>query len=523
MMSVMLWHPHPMFSGDVRGKWLTIGAMCFALFMAMLDNTVVNVALPKIQASLGSGVSGLQWIVDAYTLFFAALLLTGGTIGDLYGRKRIFLFGLATFTLGSLLCGIAPTIPVLILGRAIQGIGGAAFLPGTLSILAYTFPDPSERAQAIGLWAGVSALALAAGPIVGGLLVDSLGWQSVFFLNVPIGILAMVVAVKVVKESSSPAGRTLDLPGQFLMMAWLAALTYALIEGNSKGWSSPLISGLLIAAGIGLTVFLFIEHRRPDPMLKLHFFKSATFSASIASSALVSFGMFGILFFLSLFLQQVQGYSAMQAGLRFLPMMGAVAVTAPLAGRMAGKIGSRIPMTFGMALAGAGLLLFQTVQVHTPYSHMWWMLTMMGVGVGLTMTPMTAAVMSTVPAARSGMASATVNASRQIGGTFGIALLGAIVSRRLNGSLRVSLPRLGLDPVAVTRVIGSVAHGGRRSGTIPPAILSLISSAFVSGMHSALALAGFALLFGATLALVFVRPDKSKVADEVEEFASVSV
>ncbi len=227
-----------MFAVDRRTKILTLGAMCFALFMAMLDNTVVNVALPSIQLHFGSGVSGLQWIIDAYTLVFAAFMLTGGTLGDLYGRKRLFLIGLTVFTGGSLIAGLAPSLNVLIAGRAIQGLGAAALLPGTLSILTQAFPDPKERAQAIGIWAGVSGMALAAGPIVGGALVDSLGWQSVFFLNIPIGIAAFIVARRVVHESRNPEGRHLDLPGQALAIIGLGALTYALIEANSYGWTS---------------------------------------------------------------------------------------------------------------------------------------------------------------------------------------------------------------------------------------------------------------------------------------------
>ena len=242
---------HPMFAVDRRTKLLTLGAMCFALFMAMLDNTVVNVALPSIQRHLGSGVSGLQWIIDAYTLVFASLMLTGGTLGDIFGRKRFFLIGLSVFTAGSLLCGLAPSLAVLIAGRAVQGLGAAALLPGTLSILTNTFHDPRERAQAIGIWAGVSGLALALGPLVGGALVDRFGWQSVFFLNVPIGIVALVVALLAVRESRSPEGRRLDLPGQALAIVALGSLTYALIEANNYGWTSPTILGLFVTAAAG--------------------------------------------------------------------------------------------------------------------------------------------------------------------------------------------------------------------------------------------------------------------------------
>ena len=344
-----------MFAVDRRIKLLTLGAMCFALFMAMLDNTVVNVALPRIQAHLGSGVSGLQWIVDAYTLVFASLMLSGGTLGDIYGRKRFFMLGLSIFTAGSLLCGLAPSLQILIAGRAIQGLGAAALLPGTLSILTNTFHDPRERAQAIGIWAGISGLALALGPLVGGALVDSFGWQSVFFLNVPIGIVAMVVALFAVRESKSPEGRRLDLPGQVLAIIALGSLTYALIEANNYGWASPVIISLFVTAAVAGAVFLWVELRTKSPMLQLTFFRDRTFSTACGCAGLISFGMFGMFFFMSLFFQNVQGYTAFQAGLRSMPATGMVVIVAPLAGRIAGRIGSRVPMAIGLALNAAAM------------------------------------------------------------------------------------------------------------------------------------------------------------------------
>jgi EmrB/QacA subfamily drug resistance transporter len=326
-----------MFAVDRRTKLLTLGAMCFALFMAMLDNTVVNVALPTIQTHFGSGVSGLAWIIDAYTLVFAAFMLTGGTLGDLYGRKRVFLIGLTIFTLGSLAAGLAPSLNALIAARALQGLGAAALLPGTLSILTQTFPDARERAMAIGIWAGVSGMALAAGPIVGGALVDGLGWQSVFFLNIPIGILAFFVAMRIVRESKHAEGRHLDLPGQVLAIVGLGALTYALIEANSYGWTSPTILGLFAGAAVAIGLFLWVELRSSSPMLQLSFFKDRTFAAAATTAALVSFGMFGVFFFLTLFLQNIQGYSALGMGVRALPLTGAIIVTAPLAGPPNGR------------------------------------------------------------------------------------------------------------------------------------------------------------------------------------------
>ena len=499
-----------MFAVDRRVKLTTLFTMCFALFMAMLDNTVVNVALPTIQRDFGSGVSGLQWIISAYTLFFASLMLTGGTLGDLYGRKRWFLTGLVVFTSGSLLCGLAPSLHWLVVGRAVQGVGAAALLPGTLSILITTFPDPRERAQAIGLWAGVSGLALAAGPVIGGLLVDSLGWQSVFFVNVPIGILALVVALRTVRESSDPEGRTLDLPGQVLAIVSLGTLVYALIEANNYGWTSPLILSLFAIGVTTQAAFLWVESHSSSPMLPLRFFRNPTFAAGSTVAGLISFGMFGIFFFLTLYWQNIQGYSALQMGLRVLPLTGAIIVTAPLAGQVAGRIGSRWPMTFGMALGAAGMLLLERTTPTTPYSALWWNMLILGVGMGSVMAPMTAAVTSTVPRQRAGMASGTTNATREVGGVFGIALLGAIVTHWFSTDLAAALARLPLADGARSRIVALASHGGGTaagsapSGVDPALVHRAIDTSFVYGIHVALGVSATALLCGAVLSALFV-------------------
>ena len=501
-----------MFAENRQAKVLTLLCMCFALFMAMLDNTVVNVALPKIQADLGAGVSGLQWVVDAYTLLFASLLLTGGTLGDIYGRKRLFQIGLVIFTTGSLLCGLAPNITFLILSRALQGVGAAALIPSTLSIITHTFPDPRERAQAIGIWAGVSGLALALGPVLGGILVDTLGWPSVFFLNVPVGILALIASSRFVQESKNPEGRNLDIPGQILGIVFLGSLVYALIEGNARGWRSPVIVTSFVVAGVTLILFLLWERRSSSPMLQLHFFRNTTFTGAVTVAALVSFGMFGMLFFLSLFMQDVQDYSAIGAGLRFLPATIAIMVTAPLAGRWAGRVGSRLPMTIGMAMVGGAMLLYLTVQEGTPYLHWFWIQPIQGIGMGLTMPPMTAAAMASVPPARSGMASATTNTSREVGGCFGIALLGAILTTRMHSVLSSLLVAQGVPSAVREKLSYAVSHGQTGgAGSLPPgvhvqAIHDVFGQAYVSGMHAAMLVSAAALLFGSLVAWLLVKP-----------------
>jgi EmrB/QacA subfamily drug resistance transporter len=496
---------------DRRTKILTLGAMCFALFMAMLDNTVVNVALPRISHDLGSGISGLQWIIDAYALVFASLMLSGGTLGDLYGRKRFFLSGLSVFTAGSLLCALAPSLSVLIAGRGIQGLGAALLMPGTLAILTNTFLDPRERAQAIGIWAGVSGMALAAGPVVGGLLVDRFGWQSVFYLNVPIGVIAFIVCWLAVRESKRPEGRRLDLPGQVLAIIALGTLTYALIEANNYGWTSPVILTLFGVAAVTTLAFILVERRSSSPMLQLAFFRNSTFSAGAVCAAAVSFGMFGMFFFLSLFFQNIQGYTPFQAGIRALPNTVMIIIFAPLAGRAAGRIGSKLPMTIGLALNAASLLLFTRVQVGTSYADIWPLLMLSGLGMAMVMSPMTAAVMSTVPPQRAGMASATTSASREIGGVFGIALLGSIVTHIFTRDVDRVVAGLGLPPAVKAAIMEQVSRGaGQTGGTFgaeagSSQLVSALKTSFVSGMHVALIVAAGVLLIGAVVAAVFVR------------------
>ena len=511
-----------MFAVDRRTKLLTLGAMCFALFMAMLDNTVVNVALPSIQRHLGSGVSGLQWIIDAYTLVFASLMLSGGTLGDIFGRKRFFLIGLGVFTAGSLLCGVAPSLAVLIAGRAVQGLGAAALMPGTLSILTNTFHDPRERAQAIGIWAGVSGLALALGPLVGGALVDRFGWQSVFFLNVPIGVLALAVALLAVAESKNPEGRRLDLAGQALAVVALGSLTYALIEANNYGWTSTTILALFVTATVAGAALLWVEIRNSGPMLQLKFFRNPTFAAAAACAGIISFGMFGMFFFMTLFFQSVQGYTPFQAGLRTMPATGMIVIVAPLAGRLAGRIGSKLPMAVGLALNAASMLIFTSIDAGTSYSHIWPPLLLAGVGMALVMTPMTAAVLSAVPRERAGMASATSNASREVGGVFGIALLGAIVTHIFSRDLARSIAALHLPAALRDTIVAQASHGAEQAaatavpaGVNGAALHAAAGASFVAGMHAAMVVAAVALAAGSMGAAVFVRGRPQPVATPV--------
>lgn len=419
-------------------KWWTLAAVAVGLFMIMLDNTVVNVALPSIERDLRISIAELEWIVTAYALTFAALLVTGGKLADLYGRRRIFVAGLAVFTLSSLACGLAPSAGFLIGARAVQGIGAALMSPATLSIITATFP-PRERGQAIGIWAGVSALALALGPLCGGLIVDNIDWSWIFFVNVPVGAAGIVASRLFIPESRDTSlEQSVDLPGLLTSGLGLLAVSYALIEGNRHGWTSAEIVGLFVAAAVLLVAFVAIERRRRLPMLDLSLFRIGAFAGANVVAMLVSLGMFGVFFFVSLYVQNILGYSPTKAGAIFLPMTLLIIVVAPIAGRTSDRIGSRWLMGGGMTIVGASLLLYQRVGVHSDF---WTLLPAMllgGVGMAMTMSPMTSAAMGAVPVDKAGVGSGVLNSFRQVGGSLGIALMGAILASYIHHPARTA-------------------------------------------------------------------------------------
>ncbi len=415
-------------------KWWTLAAVSFGLFMIMLDNTVVNVALPTIQRDLGAGLSELEWIVSGYALTFAALMLTGGKLADLFGRRRMFVTGLAVFAGSSLACALAPSAGFLIGARIVQGAGAALMNPATLSIISATFP-PRQRGTAIGIWAGVSALALAIGPLVGGLLSQHVGWSSIFYINVPIGLVAIAASFLLIDESKDTTqDQRLDLPGLLSSGIGLFALTYALIEANTYSWGSARIVGAFAVAAVALTAFVLLERHQRVPMLDLGLFRNRTFAGANLVLLLVALAMFGVFFFLSLYMQNVLGYSPVRAGASFLPMTLLIIVVAPLAGRLSDRLGSRWLLTGGMTLVAAQLLYFSRLGVHESFWNLVPGMLLGGVGMASVMAPASAAALSGVSVDKAGVGSAVMNSSRQLGGSMGVALIGAIMTHEIGGS-----------------------------------------------------------------------------------------
>jgi len=439
-------------------KWWTLGAVAFGLFMIMLDNTVVFVALSAIQSDLHISTSELEWVVNGYALTFAVLMLTGGKLADLLGRRLIFIVGLAIFTASSLACGLAGSATILIGARIVQGVGSALMNPATLSIITATFP-PRQRGTAIGIWVGVSAMALAIGPLVGGVITEQISWSWIFFINVPVGLIGIVVARLVIDESRDESEeQRLDLPGLLSSALGLFALTYGLIEANTYGWTSGRILGSFALAAVSLVTFVLLEHRQRVPMLDLSLFRNTTFAGANTVMLLVALAMFGMFFFNSLYLQRILHYSAIETGATFLPMTVLIVLLAPAAGKFSDRIGSRWLMGAGLVALSASLLSFSTLGVDSSFWDVLPGLILGGVGMSLAMTPTTAAAMGSVPVDKAGVGSAVLNSMRQVGGSLGIAVMGAIVV----ASISVS----DTDP----RIAGQFVDGYRNALHVSAAI-----------------------------------------------------
>lgn len=438
-------------------RWWTLAAMCFALFMVMLDNTVTNVALPSIQRSFDASLSALEWTINAYSLSFAVLLVTGGRLGDIFGRRLVFLIGVVIFAIASALIGLAPSDGALIAFRALQGVGAALMMPATLSIITNAFP-PEERGKAIGTWAGVSAIALALGPLVGGWLTEDVTWRAIFFINVPVAAIAVAVTLFATHESrDETATRRVDYPGIVALTVGLTALVLALVEGNGWGWGSARILALFAVAVVGLAAFGLIERRTTAPIVDFGFFRSRSFLGANLVAFAISFGMFAVFFFLALYMQNVLDYSPLETGVRFLPSTVVIMVAGPLAGRLSDKIGPRTPLVIGLLFVTASLAWQSRVQVDTSYAFLVVPFILLGVGMGFTMSPMSTAAMNAVDRTKAGVASGTLSMTRMVGGTLGVAALGALVGDITTDQAFVDDLGTGLTIAACATLLAAIA------------------------------------------------------------------
>ena len=417
-------------------RMLILAICCMSLLIVGLDSTIVNVALPSIQRELHASVSGLQWIIDAYTLVLASFLMLSGSTADRIGRRRTFQTGLAAFTVGSLLCSLAPGLGWLVAFRMLQALGGSMLNPVAMSIITNTFLDPKERARAIGIWGGVVGISLALGPVVGGVLVDTVGWRGIFWVNIPVGLAAIVLTALFVPESRAPHPRRVDPVGQVLVILTLASLVYGIIEGPGHGWSSPEIITCFAVAVAALAVLIVVESRRDEPLIDIRFFRSAPFSGATLIAVSAFAALAGFLLLNTLYLQDVRGYSALLAGLYTVPMAAVTIVCAPLSGRIVGSRGPRLPLLVaGPCIAVSGLMLTQL----TATTSMAWLIAsyvIFGIGFGVVNAPITNTAVSGMPRTQAGVAAAIASTSRQVGGSLGVAIIGSVVVSALIGPLR---------------------------------------------------------------------------------------
>jgi EmrB/QacA subfamily drug resistance transporter len=508
---------HRLRLSESNRRWWTLGAMCFALFMIMLDNTVVNVALPSIQRDFDASLSALEWTINAYTLTFAVLLVTGGRLGDIFGRRRVFLIGVSLFAIASATIGFAPSDHWLVASRAVQGIGAALMMPGTLSIITNAFP-PAERGQAIGIWAGVSAIALAIGPLVGGWLTEDVSWRAIFFLNLPVAAGAIAITLFAAHESrDETVDRRIDYPGIAALTVGLSALVLGLVEANSWGWGSPQILGMFALSAIALAAFVWIEQRSPAPVVDFAFFRSRQFVGATAVAFMVTFAMFAMFFFLALYMQNILGYSPLETGVRFLPSTLLVMVAGPVSGKLSDRIGPRWLMTVGLLLIAASMAWQSRIDTHTTYGYLLPAFMVMGAGIGLVMSPMSAAAMNAVDRTKAGVASGTLSMSRMVGGTFGVAALGALVATVGRNDLEQSLPNVAAP--ARDHLVDGLGSGAGLQGATTQ-VHAAVNSAFVDALSAGLLVSAGAALLGALLSWALIRDHRPEVPAEQEATAA---
>ena len=515
-----------------RNPWLVLAVLAGAVFMLLLDTTIVNVAQVKIREGLDADLSEIQWILDSYLLAFAVLLLTFGRLGDVFGRKRLFVVGMSIFTLASGLSAASSAVGdatgigganALIAFRALQGVGGAFMMPQTLSLITVVFP-PERRGAAMGIWGSITALGAVFGPIIGGLIVTNYAWEWVFLINVPVGIAGVVAALAIIPESRDPEATTkLDWAGIILSGAGIFAIVFALIEGNRFGWTSPEIVGLVVLGIVLLAGFVWWELRQPDPMMRIELFKLRNFWVGNTISGVMAFGMFGIFFPITIFLQAILGYTPIRAGLALTPMAFTIMLVAPIAGRLSDKIGSRWLLVGGLSTAATGVFFLTTrISLETTVWDLVPALMVTGLGMGLTFPPMTNATMKEVPPRISGSASGILNTVRNVGQVLGIAILGSALQSWAGGFTNDELATVNLDPALKERVAELAGEG--RTEVIPtivpaeqaPQVMTAVAQAFVDAMQNTFYIS-MAVLLVATMTALLIRNVVMEPAEETDQ------
>jgi EmrB/QacA subfamily drug resistance transporter len=475
----------------VRSPWAVLAVLCLGLFMILLDGTIVNIAIPHIQTYFTTSFSNIEWVMNAYILTFAVLLVTLGRFGDLWGRRKLFVGGMMLFTLGSLACGLAPSIYLLIAFRVVQGVGGAAMMPSTLSIIATVFPA-DKRGAAMGVWGGVSGLASGLGPVLGGIILQYVTWPTVagswrwiFLVNIPVGVIGVILALRIVPESKNPtAVETLDLPGVGLISASLFCLTFALVEGQKYGWTSAVILGLFAAAAVAFSLFYRREHRVRQPLIDFSLFRSINFAAGNATGLLLSAAMMGAFFTIPIFLQSVLGFSAIKAGLVMAPMSVVIIFAAPLAGSLSDRLGSKWIVAAGMFILAFGLAWMAglvpgaaKISPATTSASLLAPFLISGIGIGFAVAPVTSAVMATAPKERVGNASGVLSTMRQVGSLMGIAILGAVLQNRVTANVTSGVQAVQGIPAAIKqKIIAGASSGGMQMG-IPKGVAGMPAAA----------------------------------------------
>jgi EmrB/QacA subfamily drug resistance transporter len=498
-----------------RSLGLALGVLCTLLFLTFLDSTIVSVALGDVQSSLRANVTELQWVVAAYTLTFASIMLACGMIGDELGRKKVMLAGAGVFCAGSVLCAVAPNVQLLIAGRAVMGLGAAASEPGTLSMLRHLYPDDRARSRAIGVWAATSGFALAAGPLLGGILVGAWSWRGIFWFNLAFGLAALVVAAIILPESADPTAARVDTAGTLLGAGALATLVFAIIDAETAGFAALPVILLLCVSVVLMVAFGLWERRAAYPLLDLRYLRVPAFTTGNIAAFCTYFATFAIFFFTALYLVEVVGASGYRLALVFLPMTALMIIASLLAGRWTARVGPRWSIAFGCVLFAAGLFMANGyLSPHPDYGPLVVALGLAGIGIGTTVVPITSAVMSAVPAERSGMAASAANTSRVVGAATGVAVLGSLVNSQLHNSLVAQMNHLGIPAGFQGLVINALETGQIPRNTAQYAgfgklvqeTITAAYQAFHDGLHAALYLSASLALLAGLLALITLRP-----------------